>query len=149
MEIKTKLENDLKDAMRAGDDLKKRTLRMVLSAIKLAEVDKGSSLDESVIISILQKEVKSRHETIDEAKRANRPELANAAYDEISVLEAYLPQQLSDEDLEELVRQVIQETGVTTPAGMGNVMKSVMPQVQGRADGARVSQIVRLLLQQS
>ena len=147
MEIKTKLENDLKDAMRAGDDLKKRTLRMVLSAIKLAEVDKGSSLDESVIISILQKEVKSRHETIDEAKRANRPELANAANDEISVLEAYLPQQLSDEDLEELVRQVIQETGVTTPAGMGNVMKSVMPRVQGRADGARVSQIVRLLLQ--
>jgi len=133
--------------MRAGDDLKKRTLRMVLSAIKLAEVDKGSSLDESVIISILQKEVKSRHETIDEAKRANRPELANAANDEISVLEAYLPQQLSDEDLEELVRQVIQETGVTTPAGMGNVMKSVMPRVQGRADGARVSQIVRLLLQ--
>ena len=122
---------------------------MVLSAIKLSEVDKGGSLDESLIISILQKEVKSRHETIDEAKRAGRPELANAANDEISVLEAYLPQQLSDEDLEELVRQVIQETGVTTPAGMGNVMKSVMPRVQGRADGARVSQIVRLLLQQS
>lgn len=135
--------------MRASDDLKKRTLRMVLSAIKLAEVDKGGSLDESVIISILQKEVKSRHEAIDEAKRAGRPELVNDANDEISVLEAYLPQQLSDEDLEELVRQVIQETGVSTPAGMGNVMKSVMPRVQGRADGARVSQIVRLLLQQS
>jgi uncharacterized protein len=149
MIIKTRLENELKDAMRAGDDLRRRTLRMVLSAIKLAEVEKGGSLEEAAILGILQKEVKTRRETVDEATHAGRPELAAAANDEISVLEEYLPKQLTDAELEILAQQAILEVGASSPTEMGNVMKVIMPQVQGRADGARVSQMVRQLLLQS
>jgi uncharacterized protein len=149
MIIKTRLENELKDAMRAGDDLRRRTLRMVLSAIKLAEVEKGGSLEEAAILGILQKEVKTRRETVDEATHAERPELAAAANDEISVLEEYLPKQLTDVELEILAQQAILEVGASSPTEMGNVMKVIMPRVQGRADGARVSQMVRQLLLQS
>jgi uncharacterized protein len=149
MIIKTRLENELKDAMRAGDDLRRRTLRMVLSAIKLAEVEKGGSLEEAAILGILQKEVKTRRETVDEATHAGRPELAAAANDEISVLEEYLPKQLTDVELEILAQQAILEVGASSPTEMGNVMKVIMPRVQGRADGARVSQMVRQLLLQS
>jgi uncharacterized protein len=146
MSLKIKIEDSLKQAIRNGDDLQKRTLRMAISAIKLVEVDKGRSLEENEILAILQKEVKSRRETIEEAKKAGRDELASATNDEIAVLEAYLPRQLSDEELEELAQQVILEVGATSPAEMGKVMKAIMPRVQGLADGSKVSQIVRKLL---
>jgi uncharacterized protein len=146
MSLKNKLEDELKQALRAGDDLRKRTLRMAISAIKLAEVEKGKPLEDIAIIGILQKEVKSRRETIEEAKQAGRIELATATLDEIAVLETYMPKQLSDEELEELARHVILEVGAKTAAEMGMVMKAIMPRVMGRADGARVSQIVRKLL---
>lgn len=149
MITKTKLENELREAMRAGNDLRKRTLRMALAAIKLAEVEKGFPLEEPDILAILQKEVKSRRETVEEAKQAGRTELASAANDEIAVIEKYLPQQLSDQELKELARQAIVDVGATSPAQMGGVMKVLMPRVQGRADGARVSQVVRELLEQS
>jgi uncharacterized protein len=146
MSLKIKIEDSLKQAIRHGDDLQKRTLRMAISAIKLVEVDKGRSLEENEILAILQKEVKSRRETIEEAKKAGRDELASATNDEIAVLEAYLPRQLSDEELEELAQQVILEVGATSPAEMGKVMKAIMPRVQGLADGSKVSQFVRKLL---
>jgi uncharacterized protein len=146
MSLKNKLEDELKQAIRTGDDLRKRTLRMAISAIKLAEVEKGKPLEDTAIIGILQKEVKSRLETIEEAKQAGRIELAAATHDEIAELETYLPRQLSDDELEELARQVILDVGAKTAAELGMVMKAIMPRVMGRADGARVSQIVRKLL---
>jgi uncharacterized protein YqeY len=105
------LEADLKNAMRAGDDTRKRTLRMLLSAIKLAEVDKRGELDDSEMTTVIQREVKSRHETIHDAKQANRPDLVTAAEQEMEVLQAYLPEPLSDGELEGLVQRAIEECG--------------------------------------
>ncbi len=146
MNTQTRLENDLKLAMRAKDETRKRALRQVLSAIKLAEVEKGDQLSEQQVISIIQKEIKSLQESIADAKLANRPDLIKDAEAEISILEPYLPAQLSPAELESLAREAISEVGATSPAEMGQVMKVLMPRIQGRAAGGDVSQVVRKLL---
>ena len=146
MNSKEQLQNDIKDAMRAKDEVRLRTLRMTLSEIKLAEVDKGKALDESEIIPILQKEVKSRHEAIADAERANRPDLIADAQAEISILETYLPQPLSPEELEALAQEAVDEAGATSMREMGQVMKALMPRLEGRATGQEASQAVRKLL---
>ena len=147
MTTKAQLENALKEAMRSGDDLRKSTIRMVLSAIKLMEVEKGAPLDETGIASVLQKEVKSRRESIADAQRANRQDLAEAAEAEITILEGFLPKAMTGEELDNLARQVIQEVGATSLREMGQVMKVLMPRLQGRATGDQASQAVRKLLQ--
>jgi hypothetical protein len=146
MNTKEELESALKDALKAGDDLRKRTLRMALSAIRFAEIEKGQALDESQAQAILQKEVKTRQEAIAEAQHAGRPELEAAARDEIAVLQAFLPQQLSQAELEDMARQVIGETGATSIKEMGQVMKVLLPRLAGRASGDQASQVVRKLL---
>ncbi len=147
MNIKQQLENDLKEAMRNKDELRKRTLRLTLTDIRLAEVKKGGALDEAALLALLQKEIKSRHESIADAERAGRPDLIEEVRAEIGVLEAYLPRQLSPQELEELARQAIAETGATSPKEMGLVMKILIPKLQGRAAGNEASQIVRKLLE--
>jgi hypothetical protein len=109
-------------------------------------VNKGAPLDDAAVLSILQKEIKSRQESIEEAERAGRADLAQASQAEISVLEAYLPKQLSNEELEALARQVIAEVGATSQREMGLVMKTLVPRLQGRASGDQTSQVVRKLL---
>lgn len=147
MTTKNELETFLKEAMRSGDDVRKRTLRMALSAIKLAEIDKGQALDETSIAAILQKEVKSRREAIADAQRANRPDLIAASEAEIAVVEGLLPKAMPAEELEKLAKQVITELGATSPKDMGQVMKTLLPRLQGRAAGDQVSSVVRKLLQ--
>ena len=146
MTSKLQLESALKDAMRAQDDLRKRTLRMALSSIRLMEIEKGSELDDQAVISILQKEVKTRQEAIDEAQRAGRSDLEQASRAEIAVLEEFLPSQMSPAELEEMAGQVIAELGVTSQREMGQVMKTLMPRLAGRASGEQASQVVRKLL---
>ncbi len=139
-------ETELRQAMRSGDDLRKRTLRMVLSAIQLAEVEQRGPLEEAALMAILQKEVKIRHEAIGDADRAGRGDLAQASKDELNLLQTYLPQALTPQELEILARQAISATGAKGPQDMGKVMKELMPKVQGRADGRVVSTLVRDLL---
>ena len=146
MTLKETLQSDLKDAMRAGDELRKNTLRMAISALKLAEIDKNGPLDESASLAIMQKEVKSRRESIADAQRANRPDLVQAAEQEIVLLEQYLPKALDPAELETLARMAIQEVGATSLKEMGQVMKVLMPRLQGRATGDQASQAVRKLL---
>ncbi len=148
MDTKSKLTQALKDAMRARDEVRKRTIRLTMAAIKNAEIDKRSELEESAVLAILQKEVKSCRETIEGAQRANRPDLIAEAEAEIAILEEYLPQPLTSEELESLAREAIAEVGAASPREMGNVMKILMPRVRGRADGKEASQIVRRLLGQ-
>ncbi|MCJ7568217.1 MAG: GatB/YqeY domain-containing protein [Anaerolineales bacterium] len=143
---KAALEAELKEAIRSKDDVRKRTLRMVLTAIKLAEIDHRNSLDEPTILGIIQREVKSRQETIEEAKQAGRDELLASTLAEIEVLQVYLPQPLGEDELAELVQRVIEEVGASSSQDMGKVMKALMPQIQGRADGKTTSDIVRGLL---
>jgi len=148
MDTKTKLQEALKDALRTGNQMRKDTLRMIIAAIKLAEVQPGGkSLDDAAYLAIVQKEVKSRRESIADAERAQRPDLIAAAEAEIIILEEFLPKSISPAELEELARQVIAETGATSIREMGQVMKTLIPRLQGRATGDQASQAVRKLLQ--
>jgi len=146
MVTKAELETELHSAMRSGDDLRKRTLRMILSSVKLAEVEKRGELDEAGMQAVLQREVKTRHEAIADAEKAQRPDLAAATHAELAVVQAYLPAQLSPDELEQMTRQAIAASGAAGPQDMGKVMKEIMPKVQGRADGKTVNEIVRRLL---
>ncbi len=146
MSTKEKLNQNLKEAMRANDELRKRTVRMTLAAIKQIEIDKKIELDEAGISAILQKEVKNRRETIEGAQQAGRGDLIAEAEAEIAILEEFLPRALTAQELETLARAAIAEAGATSPREMGSVMKLLTPKVQGRADGKEVSQIVQKLL---
>ena len=146
MNTKERLENSLKDAIRTQDDLRKRTVRMALASIRLAEVEKRAPLDEAGVLAALQKEVKSLQESIADAERARRPELAAAAQAEITLLESFLPLPFSAQELEAMALQAIAETGAASVREMGQVMKVLMPRLQGRATGDQASQAVRKLL---
>lgn len=143
MDIKTQLNDSLKDAMKSGDELRKRTVRMVLAAIKQVEVDKRISLDDAAVMSILQKEIKNRREALEEAQKAGRADLGAEAQAEIDVLGGFLPKGLSAEELGALVEAAIAETGAAAPTDMGKVMKVLLPRIAGRAPGDQVSAAVR------
>ena len=147
MTIKAQLNDSMKDAMKSGDEVRKRTVRMALAAVKQAEVDKRIELDDTAVINILQKEVKNRRESLEEAKKANRADLVEANEAEIKVLEAFLPKAMPAEELRALVQAAIAETGAASPSDMGKVMKVVMAKVAGRAPNDMVSAAVRELLQ--
>lgn len=146
MSKKEELESALKEAMRSKNEVVRTTIRMALSNIKLAEIEKGSALDDTLIISLLQKEIKVRNEAIADAQKANRPDLVVANLAELKVLEGFLPGQLTEADLMGLVQAAITETGAAGPADMGKVMKNVMPKIQGRAANDAVSSTVKMLL---
>ena len=147
MSIKTQLNESMKDAMKSGDEVRKRTVRMALAAVKQAEVDKRIELDDAAVMNLLQKEIKNRRESLEEAKKANRPDLIESNEAEISVLQVFLPKAMPAEELRALVQAAITETGAASPADMGKVMKTVMPKVAGRAPNDIVSATVRELLQ--
>ena len=147
MTIKTQLNDSMKDAMKSGDEVRKRTVRMALASIKQAEVDKRVELDDLAVTNLLQKEVKNRREALEEAKKANRADLVSANEAEIRVLEAFLPKAMPAEDLRASVQAAIAESGAAGPGDMGKVMKLVMPRVAGKAPNDMVSAAVRELLQ--
>jgi uncharacterized protein len=146
MDLKTQLNDAMKQAMKANDDVTRRTTRMALAAIKQVEVDKRASLDDAAVIALLQKEIKNRREAIEEAKKANRADLVADNEAEIKVLEAFLPKGLSQDELRALAQAAVAETGASTQADMGKVMKVLMPKVAGRAAGDQVSAVVKELL---
>jgi len=146
MDTKQKLETALKEAIRNKDELRKRTIRMSLSDIKLAEVEKKRELSDAEMLAILQKEVKERQDVIEESKRANRPDLVSKAEEEKAIIEEFLPEQLSEEELQKLAQDAIDEVGATSMRDMGSVMKVLIPRLEGRATGQQASQAVRKLL---
>ena len=146
MDTKAKLNESVKEAMKSGDEVRKRTVRMVLAAVKQAEVDKQTTLDEPAVIALVQKEVKNRREALEEAKKANRADLAADNEAEIKVLEEFLPKAMPAEELRALVQAAIAEVGAEAPSDMGKVMKVVMPKVAGRAPNDMISATVKELL---
>ena len=146
MDIKTQLTESMKDAMKSGDEVRKRTTRMALANIKQAEVDKQTKLDDAAVISLLQKEIKNRRESVDEAKKANRADLIADNEAEIKVLEAFLPKAMPAEEMRSLAQAAIAEVGAASPTDMGKVMKALLPKVAGRAAGDQVSAMVKELL---
>ena len=143
MDYETILKNDLYAAMRANDTLRKRVIRLLISSIELAEVAKGSKLTDSEFIALVQKEIKTKNDTIVDAEKANRPEMVKEQLEEIKVLEAYLPKQLSEAELVQLAEEVIQETGATSPKDMGKVLKVLIPRLAGRATNQDASRVVK------
>jgi hypothetical protein len=148
MTIKNQLNESMKDAMKSGDEVRKRTVRMVLAAVKQAEIDKRIELDDPAVMNVIQKEMKNRRESLEEARKANRADLIEANQAEIDVLQAFLPKAMPAEELRAVVQAAIAETGAASPADMGKVMKTVMPRVAGRAPNDMVSTTVREMLQQ-
>ncbi|NPA06605.1 MAG: GatB/YqeY domain-containing protein [Chloroflexi bacterium] len=147
MNTKERLQQALKAALRAKDERRKATLRTALAEIKNAEVERGRALTEDEVIAVLRKQIKMRRETLEAAERAGREDRAQEAREAIAILEAFLPQPLSSEELEALAQQVIEEVGAQSPRDMGKVMRELMPRLQGRASGSEASQVVRRLLQ--
>lgn len=134
--------------MKNKDEVRKVPLRLVIAAMKEAEIDKQQELDEAEVLRIVQKEAKARLDTIADAKKAERPDLVERAEAELAILKEFLPEELSQEKIIAIVKETITEVGATSMADMGMVMKAIMPKIQGRADGGQVSQIVRQILQQ-
>jgi uncharacterized protein YqeY len=145
MSLKQRLQEDLKEALRARDERRKSVIRMALAAIVNAEIEKGD-LDDAGLAAVLQKQAKQRRDTIAELKGADRPDLLVEEEAELEILEEYLPELLSREEIAEEARQVIAEVGATGMAQMGVVMRQLMTDLKGRADGSVVNQVVRELL---
>ncbi|MDD2523071.1 MAG: GatB/YqeY domain-containing protein [Anaerolineaceae bacterium] len=143
MDFHKMLQDDLASAMKAGNDTKKWVIRMLKSAVQLAEVSKMQPLTEDEFLSTVQKEIKTRNEALADAQKANRQDLIDAALAEIEVLKTYLPAQLGEEELTEIVRQTITEVSANSLKDMGNVMKALLPKLQGRATNSDASRIVK------
>jgi len=147
MSLKAELQDDVKMAMREGDTLRRDTLRMVLAAIKQEEVDNQIELDDEGCHKVLAKQAKQRRESIADAQKAGRSDLVEQEEAELAVIEAYMPQMLSRAEIEAAANEVIEQQGANGMQDMGRVMSQLMARLQGRADGAVVSQVVRELLQ--
>lgn len=146
MTLKDQLNADLKTALKTGDETRKLALRSVLAAIKQVEVDTRTALDDAGIHALLQKEAKSRRESLADAHKAARADLAAAAESELKIIEGYLPQMLTADELETLARAAIADAGATDVKQLGAVMKLLTPRTKGRADGKTVNEVVRRLL---
>ena len=146
MSLKERLAADLKEAMRRRDERERNVLRMTISALHNAEIAAGHELDEGGELSVLTKEAKQRRESIDEFRKAGRQDIVEKEEAELALLAAYLPQQVSHEEIVEAARQVIQETGASGARDIGKVMPALMQRFRGRADGRQVNEVVQQLL---
>ncbi|MDE2968304.1 MAG: GatB/YqeY domain-containing protein [Chloroflexota bacterium] len=145
--VRDQLRSDLRDAMRAKDVPRRNTIRMLEAAIKNAEIDKrGAELPESDILAILQRQVKQRRESIEQFEKGGRDDLADKERIEITIIEQYLPRQLSRDEVEARARAVIEQVGATGPGDRGKVMGMLMRELRGEADGSLVNAVVGELL---
>lgn len=149
MTLKEQFTQDLHAAMRSGDERRKIALRMLITAIKNSEIATGKDLDDDGVIGVVGREVRQRKESIEEFRKAARQDLVEKEQAELDVLSAYMPEQMSREDIEVVVRAVIAETGAKSPADKAKVMPVLMNQLRGRADGREINEVVTQLLQQS
>ena len=147
MTLQERLAADLKETMKSGDKARLGALRLAKAAVKNAEIAKRQPLDDAGVIEILSKEAKQRRESINEYRNANRLDAVAKEEAELAILMEYLPQQMSQEEIRTIVKQVIAETEAVGPKDKGKVMSKLMPQVKGKADGQLVNQIVTQLLE--
>jgi uncharacterized protein len=146
MSLKQRLTNDLKSAMKDKDIIKKNVVQMVRAAVLQAEKDQKTELDDKGIIEVISRELKKRKSVLPDYEKSGRWELIKDLKFEIDILLAYLPKQLTQEQIEEIVKDVIEKTGANSMSDMGKVMKEVMLKVSGQADGKQVNMIVRKML---
>jgi uncharacterized protein YqeY len=143
MSLKERLLEDMKAAMRDKDVIRKNTVQMARSAVLQVEKDNKIALDDDGVLEIIAKEVKKRKDSLPEYEKSGRQDLINNLKAEIDALLQYLPEQLTEEELEVIVREALKETGASSQKDIGKIMQAVLPKVKGRADGKMVNQIVK------
>ena len=143
MSLKEKLQEDLKSSMKNKDTIRKAVVTRIRAAIKQYEVDNRVELADDAIIDIISKQLKQRKDSLAEFEKANRDDLIEETKSEIQVLEGYLPQQLSEEELEKIVIETIAEVGATSMKDMGKIMATIKPKTAGRADGRKINELVK------
>ena len=146
MALKDQLDADLKSAMKDKDQLKLSVVRMLKSAIKYREIEVMKTLDDAGVQAVISSEIKRRRDSVEQYRQGGREDLASKEESEIALLQAYLPAQLSPEELGKVVDAAIQRVGAQGPKDMGKVMKEVLPEVQGKAEGKVVSELVKAKL---
>lgn len=147
MSLKQKLQEDLKSSMKNKDTVRKSVVTLIRASIKQSEVDNRVELKDEDIIDIISKQLKQRKDVLVQFKNAKREDLVSEAEAEIEVLKEYLPQQLSEEELNEIVKSTISELGATSMKDMGKIMSAIKPKVKGRADGKLINELVKNNLQ--
>ncbi len=141
--LKEQLMEDLKAAMKDKDDLRKNVVQMVRAGVLQVEKDKQITLDEEGILDVIAKEVKKRRDVLPEFEKAERTDLIEATKREIEILLAYLPSQLTEEELDKIVSETVSQVGASSMKEMGKVMAALMPKIKGRADGKTVNELVK------
>jgi uncharacterized protein YqeY len=147
MSLSERLNEDMKAAMRSQDKFRLSVIRMMRSSIKNIEIDQRRVLDDAEVLDILSREIKQRRDSLHEFEKAGREDLSESVKSEIAIISEYLPQQLTEEEIQRIVQETIQETGASSKAEMGKVMGALMPKVKGRADGKLVNNWVQHYLQ--
>jgi uncharacterized protein len=145
-DVKAKLQATLKEAMLAKDNFRRDVVRLMQSAVKQVEIDTRKELSNDEVVAILQKEVKKRRESVDEARKVGRDDIADKEAAEVALIEEFLPKQLSREEIMVLAKEAVATSGATSAKEMGKVMSVLMPKVKGLADGGLVNQVVKELL---
>ncbi len=145
-DLKDRLKDDLKEAMKAKDTVKRDTIRFLMSALKQVEVDERKELSDEDIIKIIQKSAKQREDSMAQYKDAGRDDLYQKELNELNILKSYLPAQLSDDELKEIVKNTIEKTGATSMKDIGKVMGAVIKECAAKADGKRINAVVKELL---
>jgi hypothetical protein len=145
-DLQKRISEDLKQAMRSGDTLRRDTLRMLISSVKNAEIAKQSALNDADILGIISKEVKRHQESIDAFKKGNRADLVAKEEAEMAILQSYLPKQMTRDEIVAAAREVIVAVGARGPGDKGKVMQQLMPRLKGKADGKEINEVVTELL---
>ena len=146
MSLKDQLNDDLKSAMKGGEKLRTETLRSLKSAIKYAEIEAGRELDDQGVLEVIAKQAKQRRDSMVEFEKGQRADLIEKEAAELAMLERYLPAELSEAEIEAKAKAVIAKLGVTDAQGIGQVMKHMVAELKGQADGKLINQVVRKLL---
>jgi len=144
--LKQKLEDDLKQAMKAGDKTRRSVIRLLMAAIQNAEIARQTDLNEAGVLGIIAKEVRQHQESVEAFKQGDRPDLVTQEEAELAILKEYLPQQMTREEVVEVARRVIEEVGAQGPGDKGKVMPRLIAQLKGRADGREINVAVTELL---
>jgi uncharacterized protein YqeY len=149
MSLREQLNADLRDALRSGDETRKTTIRGLLSSVHNAEIQSGNPLDDPAITAVVGREIKQRRDSIEEYRKGNRPDLVVQEQAEVDVLAAYLPPQLSRDEVVVVARAVIERIGAKGPSDKGKVMPVIMAELRGKAEGAEINAVVTELLSQA
>jgi uncharacterized protein YqeY len=146
MNLNERLNEDMKQAMKSGDKFALGVIRMIRSSVKNVEIDQRRTLSDDEVLDILNREIKQRKDALQEFEKAGRDDLAENAKAEIEVIQRYMPQPLTEQELQAVVQETIREVGATSKSDMGKVMSALMPKVKGRADGRLVNETVQRFL---